>query len=104
MAALKPCPFCGSKKFWSYNAMGPGWPDDTVKCKDCKGEAPIKVWDIRPNTVEFCRWTWDDEKWSTGCGEAFCFIDGGPSENGMKYCTYCGKRLIEAEERSRRCT
>ena len=49
--------------------------------------------------VEFCRWTWDDEKWSTGCGEAFCFIDGGPSENGMKYCTYCGKRLIEAEER-----
>jgi predicted RNA-binding Zn-ribbon protein involved in translation (DUF1610 family) len=40
-----------------------------------------------------CRWTWDNEKWDTACGEAFTFIDGGPVENGMKFCPYCGKQL-----------
>ncbi len=40
-----------------------------------------------------CEWYDDGEKWETECGEAFCFHDGGPVENGMKFCPYCGKPL-----------
>ena len=44
----------------------------------------------------FCRWTEDedDECWDTGCGGRFEFIEGGPKENGAKFCLYCGKRLV----------
>ena len=43
-----------------------------------------------------CIWTFDDidGKRDTACGEAFCFIDGNPSDNGMKFCPYCGKPLV----------
>jgi hypothetical protein len=45
---------------------------------------------------EECRWThdateWEDIKWDTDCGEAFVFIDGGPKENKVKFCCYCGR-------------
>ena len=46
----------------------------------------------------YCPWTevvghWSDGHWETGCGEAFNFFDGGPIENRMNYCPYCGKPL-----------
>lgn len=44
---LKSCPFCGSKRLVSYNSMGPSWPDDEVKCRECRGNAPFKVWNMR---------------------------------------------------------
>ena len=41
-----------------------------------------------------CAWVADsDGTWSTGCGNAFVFIDGGPAENGFRYCCYCGGAL-----------
>jgi hypothetical protein len=44
-----------------------------------------------------CVWTFDNDmdspKWDTGCGEAYCFIDGGPTENGVKYCPFCGSEV-----------
>jgi hypothetical protein len=45
-----------------------------------------------------CEWVLDDidGKWDTGCGEAFFFEVDGPAENGMRYCPYCGKRLVVA--------
>jgi len=46
-----------------------------------------------------CQWTYDEEHdvYDTGCGEAFSITDGTPKENGMKFCTYCGKKLITKE-------
>lgn len=42
-----------------------------------------------------CSWVEDEEgNWLTGCGNASTFNDGGPSENGAKFCAYCGARLI----------
>lgn len=42
-----------------------------------------------------CDWVEDEEgNWFTGCGNAFTFNDGGPRENGAKFCAYCGARLI----------
>lgn len=43
---------------------------------------------------EQCTWTPDsDGTWETSCGQAFVLIDGTPRDNGMNYCTYCGKPL-----------
>lgn len=46
-----------------------------------------------------CQWTYDEEHdvYDTECGEAFSITDGTPKENGMKFCTYCGKKLITKE-------
>jgi len=47
---------------------------------------------------EYCSWSvavsFEDEIWSSGCGEFFCFFDGGPGENGFNYCQYCGKKIM----------
>jgi hypothetical protein len=44
-----------------------------------------------------CEWAQEDESsdaWDTGCGHTFLINDGTPSENGMRYCCFCGKTLI----------
>lgn len=45
---------------------------------------------------ESCVWQGDDN-WNTGCGNHFIIIDGGPTDNNMKYCCYCGKKIKEAD-------
>ena len=44
-----------------------------------------------------CKWAYDDnyDMWETECGEAFCLESGGPIDNKMKYCPYCGKQLVQ---------
>jgi hypothetical protein len=48
---------------------------------------------------EECSWIQDDDgnTWAAGCGRHYYFtlIEGTPSENGMKYCFRCGKKLVE---------
>ena len=44
-----------------------------------------------------CKWTFDDDEsntWASGCGELWTYIDGGPSENRVKYCHGCGKPVV----------
>jgi len=42
-----------------------------------------------------CAWTEDvDGNYDTDCGQMFCFIEGGPSENKMRFCCYCGLVLV----------
>ena len=44
-----------------------------------------------------CVWTEDDDgAWDTTCGERFEFVEGGPSDNRMTWCCYCGKPLAPA--------
>ncbi len=48
-------------------------------------------------TSETCEWTQQsesDDHWGTDCGKEFVFIDGSPTENGMSFCCFCGKKLI----------
>lgn len=43
-----------------------------------------------------CTWTHENHEgdyWETDCGETFAFIDGGPRENKMQFCPYCGRAL-----------
>lgn len=46
-----------------------------------------------PQVVGSCGWSQDEwsESWSAGCGCEWVFPDGGPAENGMKFCPSCGK-------------
>jgi len=48
-----------------------------------------------------CVWQVADAEyshWETGCNNAFIIIDGTAYENGMRFCCYCGKPLIEVVE------
>jgi hypothetical protein len=45
-----------------------------------------------------CNWNqeFEDDFWSSDCGGSFTLNEGPPSENGMKFCCYCGKPLTES--------
>ncbi|WP_380692100.1 hypothetical protein [Serratia marcescens] len=45
-----------------------------------------------------CKWNYDDidSKWDSACGDAWMFSDGGPTENGVKFCQGCGKPVLLA--------
>ena len=43
-----------------------------------------------------CHWEHNEEGyWETTCGNAFEVTEGTPLENNMRFCCYCGKRLVE---------
>jgi hypothetical protein len=48
-----------------------------------------------------CEWREDSsgDYWTAQCGgELFCFNDGGPVENGMCFCCYCGAALVPVSQ------
>jgi hypothetical protein len=54
---------------------------------------------VREEKSQPCRWTQEDDSesdtWSTSCGQYYVINDGTPRENDMKFCSFCGKPLIE---------
>ena len=47
-------------------------------------------------TANKCEWKDDgDGNWWTSCGEVWNFLYGGPTGNGMNYCPFCGKLLVD---------
>ncbi len=46
-----------------------------------------------------CQWAEDADggPWETSCGHLFILNDGGPNENGLKFCPFCGKPLEEVK-------
>lgn len=48
-----------------------------------------------------CVWSrdgYDSDTWATGCGHYFTVIDGTPTENQFRFCTFCGFPLLEMQE------
>lgn len=46
-----------------------------------------------------CTWSQngdDSDSWDTGCRKLFRLDDGTPTNNGMKFCCFCGKTLFSA--------
>lgn len=45
-----------------------------------------------------CRWVFMDPDsacvWESACGVEWQFTEGGPTENGVKFCVGCGKPVI----------
>lgn len=52
-----------------------------------------------PTIEETCDWVQQDMifgvDWVTDCGKEFCVDERWPSLNGMKFCCFCGKKLID---------
>jgi len=44
-----------------------------------------------------CLWDGDDydNMWTSGCGKYFILNEGPPTENGFKFCPFCGKGIRE---------
>jgi hypothetical protein len=52
---------------------------------------------LSPRALETCTWKYDpDGYWQTECGDQFCFSEGGPTENRVKFCHYCGRGMVES--------
>lgn len=54
--------------------------------------APQNIPEIIPDS---CTWTFSnyDDHWTGTCGVEWIFPDGGPEENGVKFCPKCGKSV-----------
>lgn len=47
---------------------------------------------------QICNWHQEDDEygtWEGDCGSSFNLNEGTPSDNQMKFCCYCGKKLVE---------
>ncbi len=51
---------------------------------------------MNASNVPVCVWSYDDDDfWKTDCGNAFVLNEGTPVENDMRFCPYCGGKLVE---------
>jgi hypothetical protein len=44
-----------------------------------------------------CVWRLENDEsgtWGSACDELWSFIDGGPKENGVRYCHHCGRKVV----------
>lgn len=68
-----------------------------MEAKDLKAEiAALKaeLAALKASHITPCRWEQDmDGNWQTGCDNLYSFIDGTPTENGTKYCPFCGHHV-----------
>ncbi|MBO1505208.1 hypothetical protein JKX24_16450 [Serratia proteamaculans] len=64
----------------------------------CRVDEACRAAMLAQSVSQGCKWTYDenDYKWDSGCGEAWMFSDGGPTENGVKFCQSCGKTVLLA--------
>lgn len=46
-------------------------------------------YEAKPDWYGFVEWGCDN------CGDGFVFEEGGPTENNMHYCPYCGARIVK---------
>lgn len=50
--------------------------------------------------VETCDWSCGDDDWDTWhseCGQDWIFEEDGPNENDMKFCPFCGRKIVVTE-------
>ena len=54
---------------------------------------------LKEKAEQYCHWLQQDEEnsevWLACDDKLFCLNSGTPSENGMLFCPYCGKNLVE---------
>jgi len=100
------------RRYVTKPGMGQCWVQDTqdnrIIAMCTRGEDCRLIVAKLNGTEEMleCRWWEDDDpvegvSWHTVCGNRHIFLDGGPTENGYKFCPYCrnaiGKAMVEVE-------
>ena len=75
-------------------------PEFGCDCKSSKEEPPsVSSSGEVTGCAEKCEWSMEENTdwWQSGCGEEWSFSGHyGPVSNGMRFCPFCGKELIEA--------
>ena len=77
------------------------WPDDKAPslCGSetfLGGTLCLVRFDDGPLPDALCVWEEDDDgAWRSECGHVFEIVEGGPVENDMQHCCFCGRVLIE---------
>jgi hypothetical protein len=70
---------------------GHGW---AVLLSSIANKHLVKVecgWTRTPSIIE------DEDTWTTLCGNVWMFEEGTPQDNGMKFCCYCGRPIVQIE-------
>ena len=81
-----------------FESKGEEWSMYCHKCSE-----GVNKWAWKGAKTEVCTWKIDtycgsdDRNYTTSCDEMFAFLEGGPVENEMKFCPYCGKKLVLGE-------
>jgi hypothetical protein len=61
-----------------------------------RGDDLLHITPLERAAAMNCTWREDSEgNWISQCSNAFIYHDGTPTENGMKFCCYCGKPITE---------
>ena len=65
------------------------------ECNRLRAELTKAKREIERLTRKSCTWREDDNgAWETECGGVWEFADGGPDENGARYCFRCGSSVV----------
>ncbi len=48
----------------------------------------------------FCHWACakDYNTWETKCNHTFCLNEGDLAENHIKFCCYCGRKIVTSQK------
>ena len=85
----------GGRIHWMPSDIGAWCPADSVRRLETDMEAlRAELAALKASHITPCRWEQDmDGNWQTGCDNLYSFIDGTPTENGTKYCPFCGHHV-----------
>jgi len=83
------CSICGASDWIAnYGTV------DQLDPKECKPAANKQPWS-NVTREDVCIWVQDsDGSWHTACNKTWEFIDGGPADNGARFCFHCGGVLL----------
>jgi hypothetical protein len=85
------------KIFWPEEAKPLTIPELNRAVWAVRTDSEWHVEEIKEQSEE-CTWTLDDDGiYTTACGDMFQPEAGSRSDNGMKYCYRCGKRITGAK-------
>ena len=88
---MKTCPSC-------YDTPDSELPTDFF-CVTCGRRKSLFLAALNDhnNKESTCNWYEGDDggPWATQCNELFNIENEGPEANGMKFCCFCGKKLVE---------
>lgn len=89
----------GANKYCTCNWEGsedlhlPGCPQPVINSFE------RQLAERRTVTDQQCKWEYDefDDAYETNCGKYWQFNDGGPNENYVRFCHYCGRKIALEE-------